>query len=208
MLASEALSLVDEAGLQGFSMRTLAQRLGVSPMALYNHVANRDELLGLVVDQLGEEMNAPPPAPVKGAQRVRHVARSIRSTYLTHPAAIVLVQTTSSTSTASLGSVEEGLVGFAEAGLDPVRARSAWVGLVALVTGHVSYQLHGHFTEPLDASSLPAELAHLRGVVTLGPLDYDEAFENSLTALLDGLQCEASEDEAGRGEPPLGGPFA
>ncbi len=38
-----AVALADEAGLEAFSMRGLAQELGVVPMALYKHVANKEE---------------------------------------------------------------------------------------------------------------------------------------------------------------------
>lgn len=187
-LAGAALDLVDEVGLQTFSMRTLAERLGVSPMALYNHVASRDELLGLVVDRLGEEMQVRSLVVRTGLQRVPPLARSIRSAYLAHPAAVVLIQTTTSTSAATLAPIEEALAAFIEAGMDPFGARSAWVGLIALVTGHVSYQLNGHFTEPVRADSVPSAFTHLREVVELAPLDYENAFEEGLAAFLSGLQ--------------------
>jgi AcrR family transcriptional regulator len=45
-----AVALADEIGLEAFSMRGLAQELGVVPMALYKHVANKDELLDGMVD--------------------------------------------------------------------------------------------------------------------------------------------------------------
>ena len=51
-----AVALADEIGLEGFSMRGLAQRLGVVPMALYKHVANKDELLDGMVDIVFGEM--------------------------------------------------------------------------------------------------------------------------------------------------------
>src|SRR5947199_6790884 len=56
-----ALRLVDERGLATLTMRSLATELQVSPMALYNHVQDKDELLDLVLDLvLGEvELSAP-----------------------------------------------------------------------------------------------------------------------------------------------------
>src|SRR6201992_2671800 len=56
-----AVTLADEAGLDGFSMRGLAQELGVVPMALYKHVANKEELLDGMVDIVFSEMQAPSP---------------------------------------------------------------------------------------------------------------------------------------------------
>ncbi len=54
-----AVALADEAGLEAFSMRGLAQELGVVPMALYKHVANRDELLDGMVDIVFSEIELP-----------------------------------------------------------------------------------------------------------------------------------------------------
>ncbi|HTY96243.1 MAG TPA: TetR/AcrR family transcriptional regulator C-terminal domain-containing protein [Solirubrobacteraceae bacterium] len=54
-----AVALADQAGLEGFSMRGLAQELGVVPMALYKHVANKDELLDGMVDIVFSEIELP-----------------------------------------------------------------------------------------------------------------------------------------------------
>jgi AcrR family transcriptional regulator len=55
-----AVALADAAGLGAFSMRALAQRLGVVPMALYKHVANKEELLDAMVDIVFGEIELPP----------------------------------------------------------------------------------------------------------------------------------------------------
>jgi AcrR family transcriptional regulator len=54
-----AVALADEAGLEAFSMRALAQELGVVPMALYKHIANKDELLDGMVDSVFGEIELP-----------------------------------------------------------------------------------------------------------------------------------------------------
>src|SRR4051794_6728656 len=54
-----AVALADEAGLDGFSMRGLAHELGVVPMALYKHFANKDELLDGMVDLVFGEIESP-----------------------------------------------------------------------------------------------------------------------------------------------------
>jgi AcrR family transcriptional regulator len=54
-----AVALADDAGLDAFSMRGLAQELGVVPMALYKHVANKDELLDGMVDIVFSEIEIP-----------------------------------------------------------------------------------------------------------------------------------------------------
>jgi len=54
-----AVALADEAGLEAFSMRGLAQELGVVPMALYKHVANKEEMLDGMVDIVFGEIELP-----------------------------------------------------------------------------------------------------------------------------------------------------
>jgi AcrR family transcriptional regulator len=54
-----AIPLADELGIDGFSMRRLAQELGVVPMALYKHFANKDELLDGMVDVVFGEIESP-----------------------------------------------------------------------------------------------------------------------------------------------------
>ncbi|MEM9202567.1 MAG: TetR/AcrR family transcriptional regulator C-terminal domain-containing protein, partial [Actinomycetota bacterium] len=51
-VAEAALALIDERGLSQLSMRKLGAELGVEAMSLYNHVANKDDLLGAVADLL------------------------------------------------------------------------------------------------------------------------------------------------------------
>jgi Bacterial regulatory proteins, tetR family. len=43
---SAAIALADESGIESLSMRKLAERLGVEAMSLYNHIANKNDLLG------------------------------------------------------------------------------------------------------------------------------------------------------------------
>jgi AcrR family transcriptional regulator len=54
-----AVALADETGLEAFSMRRLAQELGVVPMALYKHVASKEELLDGMVDVVFGEIESP-----------------------------------------------------------------------------------------------------------------------------------------------------
>jgi AcrR family transcriptional regulator len=59
LVLQAAVALADEDGLEGFSMRRLAQELGVVPMALYKHVANKEELLDGMVDLVFSEIELP-----------------------------------------------------------------------------------------------------------------------------------------------------
>ena len=54
-----AVALADEGGIEALSMRKLAQALDVVPMALYRHLANKDELLNGLVDVVVGEIDPP-----------------------------------------------------------------------------------------------------------------------------------------------------
>jgi AcrR family transcriptional regulator len=79
-----AVTLADEAGAEALSMRKLAQELGVVPMALYKHVANKDELLDGMVDVVVGEID-PPPSGTDWKTAIRQRVLSARGTLLRHP---------------------------------------------------------------------------------------------------------------------------
>src|SRR4029450_111820 len=56
-IVGAAVALADREGVESLSMRRLAQELGVVPMALYKHVASKDEMLDGMVDAGGGEID-------------------------------------------------------------------------------------------------------------------------------------------------------
>jgi AcrR family transcriptional regulator len=79
-----AVALADEVGAESLSMRRLAQELGVVPMALYKHVANKDELLDGMLDVVVDEID-PPATGADWKTTVRRRALSARRALLRHP---------------------------------------------------------------------------------------------------------------------------
>ena len=79
-----AVALADEGGVDALSMRKLAQELGVVPMALYKHVANKDEMLDGMVDVVVGEID-PPRGGTDWKAAIRQRVLSARSALLRHP---------------------------------------------------------------------------------------------------------------------------
>lgn len=83
-IVSEALALLDDAGIEALSMRKLGTRLNAGATSLYTHVANKDELIELVVDLVYGEIEVP-----GGAGEWRDAAAvsaySLRAMVLRHP---------------------------------------------------------------------------------------------------------------------------
>jgi AcrR family transcriptional regulator len=79
-----AVALADQAGVDALSMRRLAQELGVVPMALYKHVASKDELLDGMVDVVVGEID-PPASGTDWKTAIRRRVLSARGALLRHP---------------------------------------------------------------------------------------------------------------------------
>jgi AcrR family transcriptional regulator len=94
-----AVALADEGGVESLSMRKLAQELGVVPMAIYKHVANKDELLDGMLDVVVEEID-PPASDLDWKTAVRERILSARRALLRHPwASLVMESRTEATPT-------------------------------------------------------------------------------------------------------------
>jgi len=81
---TSAIAAADESGLDALSMRALAARLGVVPMALYKHVADKDDLIGGMIDTLVAAYPAPP-AESTWDDRVRSRVAGARAAVRAHP---------------------------------------------------------------------------------------------------------------------------
>jgi AcrR family transcriptional regulator len=79
-----AVALADEGGVDALSMRRIAQTLGVVPMALYKHVANKNELLDGMIDAVVGEID-PPAAGADWKTAIRMRVLSARRMLLRHP---------------------------------------------------------------------------------------------------------------------------
>lgn len=134
-----AVALADEAGLGSLSMRRLSEELGVVPMALYKHVANKEELLdGMVADLIGEIGPPAPNADWKSAVRLRVL--SARRALQRHPWARQAIESRTNKTPAVLDYMES-FTGMFLAG-----------GLSADLTHHVMHALGGRmwgFTQEL-----------------------------------------------------------
>lgn len=172
-----ALAIVDRHGAEGLTMRNLAGALGVTPMALYNHVAGRQALLDEVVDRAMGEFVVPD-EDSSWPDRLQAIFTELRAVYLRHPEVVPLIQTTSRTSPQLLAPMESTLEALADAGHAVGDALAGWTSLIGLTNGHVGYQLAGHGTDDrsatgsIDAATFPRTVA----AVQSGPLDWDHAF--------------------------------
>jgi AcrR family transcriptional regulator len=83
-ILAAAVELADRGGVESLSMRKLAQDLDVVPMALYRHVANKDELLDGMIDVVVGEID-PPETGGDWKTAIRRRILSARRALLRHP---------------------------------------------------------------------------------------------------------------------------
>ena len=113
-----AVDLADASGIESVSMRRLADRLGVVPMALYKHVAGKDELLDGMVDAVIAEFEPPGPG-ADWKDGVRQRLLSARRAVLRHPWARKAIESRTRRSAAVLGHMDAVAGTFRAGGLSP-----------------------------------------------------------------------------------------
>jgi len=112
------VALADRVGLDALSMRRLAQELDVVPMALYKHVAHRDELIAGMVDALIQEID-PPALGLDWKATVRQRVLSARSALLRHPWARPALESRTAKTPTVLGYIDSMIGIFLAGGFSP-----------------------------------------------------------------------------------------
>ncbi|MFG3257330.1 TetR/AcrR family transcriptional regulator [Streptomyces sp. NPDC048172] len=85
-IVSAAIELLDAEGVEALSMRKLGTRLGAAATSLYRHVAHKDELMELVVDEIYGELEVRAPAgPERWREAAAETAAGLRAMALRHP---------------------------------------------------------------------------------------------------------------------------
>jgi AcrR family transcriptional regulator len=79
-----ALEVLDEGGVDGMSMRAVAERLGTGAASLYAHVSGKDELLALVLDKVVVEIPLPVAGEAPWHEQVKDVIRAMRRVLAEH----------------------------------------------------------------------------------------------------------------------------
>jgi AcrR family transcriptional regulator len=208
-----ALELLDEVGLEGFSMRRLADKLGVKAASVYWHVRDKEELFDLVFDRVIGEIEVPEPDPSRWREQVAEVAHEMRRVTNSHRD-IARVQLGRFPIGPNALVFSEGLQAILRAGGLPDRASAyagqllpLYVSAFALEEGSGLRAPGGEEASPQDVlamirgyfESLPVErfpnLVALADDITAG--DQDERFEFGLDLLLDGLERRLTKDDHG-----------
>jgi AcrR family transcriptional regulator len=194
-----AVALADTSGIESLSMRRLGQELGVEAMSLYNHVANKDDILDGIVDLVFGEIPLPSDRnDWKMAMRKRALA--MREALLRHPWATSLMHSRINPGPANLRHHDSVLGSLREAGFSLVMTAHAVSVIDGYVYGFALQQMNLPLRSPEQVAevgeSILAQLAgeypHLVEMITDHALkpgyDYSAEFEFGLDLILAALE--------------------
>jgi AcrR family transcriptional regulator len=194
-----ALALVDESGIEALTMRKLGQELGYEAMSLYNHVANKDEVVDGILDLVLAEMELPA-ADGDWQSAVRASAISVHQALRKHTwAAPLMLSPDRILSTrlrymdSLMGRLRQG--GFsADTTYHAYHVLDGWIfGFSLWLTSHTftedqAAKLAETFGPMITPTALPHLYEHGQQHFTDGPHRDVNAFEFGLDLILDGLR--------------------
>lgn len=189
VLASTALEIVDAEGLPALSMRRLARRLDVDPMAAYRHVPNKKDLLDAVLDAVLSTVDVP--ASHDPQTELRGVAHAILAAIASHPRAAPLLAERTWTTPAGLALIERCLAAANALNPDPRRVATAVnaTGLMLVALG-IAMAGGGERDDAARFAALdPRVMPHLAALDATGNLrvPYGDVLDFWLDAVFDAL---------------------
>jgi AcrR family transcriptional regulator len=153
VIVRAALALIDEAGLEGLTIRALSNRLGVQTRTIYWHVGPRSALIA-EVQTLVLSGITPPPAD-SWEDWLRTLFKNFRRAVAKHPnmAAVIGSQMLSNV-TVDFNRVEQTLAMLTRAGFDGDRLVGAYSAVISTMTGFVALEFA---SPPLDEAEAWSE---------------------------------------------------
>ncbi|AQZ65983.1 TetR family transcriptional regulator [[Actinomadura] parvosata subsp. kistnae] len=202
-IVKAAVELLDEEGLDGLSMRKLGAKLSAGATSLYWYVANKDELLELVYDEVWGKMRVPDPAEVGWREAVLVLAHSMRQVILDHPWSAELIGRLPALGPNALHVANEMRAMFKQAGFKGPDTDYAIATLTAFIFGMTIPEVAWNSksgTPELDPEEMHAVLGqifsrypHMREGYELSQRENprvvrEVAFDFGLVSVLDGLE--------------------
>jgi AcrR family transcriptional regulator len=195
-----AIAHADKRGLEELSMRKLADVLQVAPMALYRHVANKDDLIDAMIDIVFTEIESPAhDADWRTAMRQR--ALSVRDALVRHRWAIGLMESRLHPGPANLRHHDAVLGNLRASGFSVEMAAHAYSVLDSYIYGFALTKMNLPFgdgrgdvpdiaesmLEPFPDNAYPNLVEFITDHAMKPGYEYGDEFEYGLDLIIDGL---------------------
>ncbi|MFE3761481.1 TetR/AcrR family transcriptional regulator [Streptomyces sp. NPDC059104] len=194
-----ARRIVTDEGVDRLTMRRLATEIGSTPMALYHHVRNKEELLLLLLDDHATRtLLRPETLPADPRERVVVAAVAVHGALAACPWIVEVLTADDLMSASALWFVEQIVDGLVACGLSPERAvhgyRAIWYYTAGEIVVRASAQRRRAdddrttHRERVFADLAPDELPRLAELADRwAPLTAEDTYRDGLDALVDGL---------------------
>jgi AcrR family transcriptional regulator len=194
-----AVAVADAGGITGLTIRSLAQELGVKPMAVYHYVANKSEILDGIVDVVFAEIDLPP-RNGDWQNEIRQGAASARAALRRHPWALGLLESRKTPGPATLRHHDTMIGTLRAAGFSVEATAHAYALIDSYVYGFALQEAALPFdgpetvadvAEPMMGDFDEGEYPHLvemaTGFILQPGYDFGHEFEIGLNLILDAL---------------------
>ena len=163
-----SLEIADIDGLGAVTMHSVAQRLNVTPMALYRHIENKQDLLDGVVESLLDEIPALP-AGLSWNEQLKAMGTAVRETARRHPAVFPLLLQLPATTIRSRARRDAVQQALREAGIDDAERAERIISTVVLgfAASEVSGRFASHSRTTLDSDYEALEVFINAGLAAL-----------------------------------------
>ena len=223
-IVDAAIALIDDEGLQGFSVRALARRLNVYPAALYWHIGGaKADLFAEISGKLMSSLMTAEDHPGDWRATIRLLFHRFRANVHAHPrAAPLLGPHIRSNGAPNAPWVEATLKALVEAGFEGQGLVNAFNAVVGALEGYITMELAAdgavegsEWVATFDAELKALDAERFPLTVSLLPLMYnrafvmrwksgteaplDEGYDFLVETLLDGLAAKASAYARDRG---------
>lgn len=185
-----ALELVDEIGIDGFSMRKLGPRLGVGPMAIYRHFRDQEDLFDDVAEHLFDQIDLDTlPWEEPWSRLAQRYCHRLLGILLAHPHAVTIFATRPVRSPAAIATGIRMLEVFTSAGFTPANGLRISRSLRELTIGHaLSLAVVRLGSEARSLKPEPGDLNYNLLAEAADATKIDDHFDIALTAMIEGFE--------------------
>ena len=200
-IIEKTLSLLNSSNPENFSVRKLAQELGVTPAAIYVYFSGQDDLLRYAAEEVASRVELDKiPRDASWRDTLKAWAFVVRANHRTFPHATMMLKMSQHIPTAWFRVIEPVWTVFEKLGIDePAKinlAQSYIRGMAGLVLIEIEHDDSINTKPPIDSESAATDkrrshpITSMDFVEKIGSSDIDQLFEQSLDLLLDGIEFQ------------------